>query len=153
MTLQAKPVEQDHLMRLFRLKVTEAQRNQVASNEFTLAEAAYEPGSHVWGLWDEDQAVGLLAMIDPTHSNDEDVLQNPHAGYIWRLLIAKEFQSKGYGRQAIEIARNMAKSWGMSHVTLSFVDQDGGAEGFYLKCGFSRTGRVIDEELEMIATV
>ncbi len=153
MTLQARPVEQDHLRTLFRLKVTPDQQKQVAPNEYTLAQQAYEPGSGVWGLWDDDDAVGLMAMINPSESNDEDLDAHPNAAYIWRLMIDHRFQGKGYGTQAIARAGDVAKQWGLTHLTLSFVDRPGGAEGFYTKCGFTRTGRIIDDEVEMIAAI
>ena len=41
----------------------------------------------------------------------------------------------------------------MTPMTLSFVDKPGGAEALYLKHGFTRTGRIIDDELEMMAPV
>ena len=67
MALERRRVEKDHLRALFRLKVAEDQAGLVAPNEITLAQAAYEPGGYVWGLWEGDIAVGLLAMIHPGH--------------------------------------------------------------------------------------
>ena len=148
--LERREITRDHLRPLFRLKVTDAQQDQVAPNEFSLAEQAYEPASQAWGLWDGDILVGFMSMIDMSRYPHREDADDPESAYIWRLLIGKEFQGKGYGRAAIEQAAEVAQGWGLSKLSLSFVDKEGGAGPFYEKCGFRRTGQIIDDELVMI---
>ena len=150
MTLEARDIHRDHLSALFKLKVREDQRDQVAPNEVTLAQQAYEPaGTFVWGLWDGDTAVGLLAMIDLRDYEDTEEGDDLESAYIWRLLIGAEHQGKGYGRQTMAVAEGIARDWGVPRVTLSIVKKPDGAQRFYEKCGYALTGKTIEDELQM----
>lgn len=151
--LTLRPIHRDHLRRLFRLKVAKGQEGQVAPNEITLAQQAYEPGGYVWGLWEGEEIVGLLAMIHPGEVEEVEEGDDPEAAYVWRLMIGEQFQGRGLGREAIDRAMEVARGWHLPRISLSFVDKPGGAEGFYLKCGFVRTGRIVEGEVEMMRDV
>jgi diamine N-acetyltransferase len=148
-TLAARPVTRDHLRTLFRLKVRPDQDGLVAPNEFTLAQASYETGSRVWGLWDGDTAVGLMAMVHPGeypwHEPGDDRL----AAYLWRLIIGADHQGRGHGRAALDLAIGVARDWACPRLTLSVVDAPHSNIGFYEHCGFRRTGHIIDGEIVM----
>ena len=51
MTVSLKPVARDDLDGLFRLTVTDAQSRFVASNPVSIAQAAYEPNTEIFGIW------------------------------------------------------------------------------------------------------
>lgn len=150
MALERRPVDRGSLRALFRLKVLENQQPLVAPNEITIAQQAYEPASAVWGLWDGETAVGLLAMIDMSRYPDPEEADDRKSAYIWRLMIGADYQGKGHGRAAIAEAEVVAREWGLSRLSLSFVDVEDGAEGFYLRNGFVRTGHLIDGEVQMV---
>jgi diamine N-acetyltransferase len=81
---------------LIRLSVDEGQGGLVAENAKTLAQAAYETGSSVWGLWVSEEPVGLMAMIDPRVYPWLDEGDDPSAAYLWRLMIDARHQGRGY---------------------------------------------------------
>ena len=147
-----REVQRDHLSQLFRLEVKPEQDGQVAPNAITLAQAAYEPGGAVWGLWDGDTLVGLLAMID-LRGHPECMPGEEDAAYVWRLMVAADQQGKGYGARAMAEAATVAEEWGRSRVLLSAVDKAFGSIPFYERCGFSPTGNIVDGEVEMDAPV
>ncbi|MEM1431875.1 MAG: GNAT family N-acetyltransferase [Pseudomonadota bacterium] len=147
-----RPVERDHVRPLLKLKVKPDQQEQVASNAATLAQQAYEPNSYVWGLWDGDTPVGLLAMLDPAGHPDEEQ-DKADAAYVWRLMIDSAHQGNGYGLRALGEVLAVAQEWGRSRVMLSAVERDGGAIAFYEKYGFDRTGRIVWGEVEMSVPV
>lgn len=146
--LDRREITRDNLGALLRLKVRPDQDHLVAPNPVTIAQCTYEqPGSHVWGLWDGDEPVGLLAMIHPgeyPHMEDGDDLEG---AYIWRLMIAAEHQGKGYGAEAIAACRDQARAWGLPRVATSVVQSDDSNIGFYEKLGFRRTGAIVDDEI------
>jgi len=143
-----RDVLRDHLRPLFALEIRPDQKGQVAPNAVTLAQAAYEPGAAVWGLWDGETAVGLLAMID-TQKNPDSSPQDADAAYIWRLMVDADQQGKGYGARALGAALGTADAWQRPRLVLTAVDNDGGAIPFYERFGFVQTGRVVDGEREM----
>jgi diamine N-acetyltransferase len=134
---------------LIKLKVGAHQGGLVADNAVTMAQAAYTDGSYVWGLWDTDTPVGLMAMIHPTESPDHEEGDDPNAAYVWRLMIDHAEQGKGYGKLAMSQAASQAQEWGFKRITLSVVDAPNSNIAFYEKQGFTRTGRIIDGEIEL----
>ena len=144
-------MKRDHLRALFRLDVHPAQCKLVAPNSNTLAQAAYETGSEVWGLWDGDNPVGLLAMIDPTRHLWPEEGDDLQAAYIWRLMIDKTQQGKGYGRAATELAIAQTRVWALPRVSVTVVENNpASALPFYENQGFVKTGRIIDGETELM---
>lgn len=150
MTLTLRPVQRAHLAALFKLKVRPDQDKLVAPVEITLAQAAYEPCSEVWGLWDGDTLVGQMAMIDLARSPHTEACDEPESAYVWRLLIDAGFQGRGYGKAALALADDIARGWGRRRISLSVVDAPNSALPFYVSCGYRDTGRTDDGEKVLI---
>lgn len=144
--LERREITHETLTPLLRLKTRPDQAHLVASNAVTIAQAAYEPGGYVWGLWDGDVAVGLLAMLHP-YEAELDEGDDPDGAYVWRLLIGADFQGKGYGRAAIGEALVQARAWGLPRLATSVVDSPDSNIGFYEGLGFRRTGAIVDGEI------
>jgi diamine N-acetyltransferase len=144
--LDRRPVERDHLAALFALSVRADQQGLVAPNVRTIAQAAYEPGSYVWGLWEGQIAVGLMAVIHPGESPHLDPTDDPQAAYLWRLMIGADHQGKGHGRAAIGHLVAIARAWTLPRIAASVVDAPHSNLGFYERLGFRWTGRITDGE-------
>jgi diamine N-acetyltransferase len=147
--IERRAVLRDHVAALIGLAVGEDQRGLVAVNAVTLAQAAYEPGARVWGLWEGSTVVGLMAMIDPRQA-DLDPGDDPEAAYLWRLMIGAAHQGRGFGAAALAEAEAQARLWGLPRLAASVVERDGSALPFHLRYGFRRTGRTIDGEAEIV---
>ena len=150
--LEAREITFENLSALLKLKVSDAQDKYVAPNAVTIAQYHYEPAGWVRGLYDGETAVGLLAMINPSISSPSFEDGDPtDGGYMWRLLIGEEHQGKGYGRQAVEIAKNLCREWGYKKLYTSAVPGDLTPIPFYESCGLHKTGRMLDGEVELVA--
>jgi diamine N-acetyltransferase len=151
--LEKRLVTRDHLWPLINLTVRPDQHDLVSSNMKTFAEAPFEPGSRVWGLWVGETPVGLMAMVHPReypyHEEGDDV----EAAYVWRLMIAADHQGHGYGRTAIGMAVAVARYWGCPRITLGVSPASHSAQQFYEKMGFRSTGRIVEEDLIMTRDV
>ena len=149
--LERRTVLRDHLWDLITLSVRPDQNDLVSSNMKTFAEAPFEPGARVWGLWDADTPVGLMAMVHPAeypfHAPEDD----REAAYLWRLMIAADRQGKGYGRAAIGMAVAVARDWNCPRLTAGVSDVGHSNLGFYERLGFRWTGRF--EEGEKVASL
>lgn len=136
------------------LAVRDDQDHLVAPNAVTLAQALFEGGSEVFGIYDGDTPVGLLALIDFAH--DAAKLQTGETRdtlYIWRLMIDANHQGRGHGRAALAFAADVAQIRGRRQIALSVVPDAASALPFYEASGFAKTGRKIDGELELIRPV
>ena len=74
------------------LTVDASQESFVADNKQSLVESAYEDGLYVLGIYNKDTMVGFLLY-------DYD---NTFPGWsLSRFMIGKQYQGKGYGKQAM----------------------------------------------------
>ncbi|WP_170424751.1 GNAT family N-acetyltransferase [Ruegeria arenilitoris] len=117
----------------------------------TMAQSVFEPGSEIYGVWEQSTPVGLLAVVDMSHPEaDLDEGDDPDGIYIWRLMVDQAHQSRGHGRAALEFAKSLACERGRSNLIVSVVDEPGGAMPLYTKFGFRPTGRIVDGEVELV---
>lgn len=143
--IKRRIVTRETLWPLINLDVAPGQRDLVTDNRTTFAEAAYEPGASVWGLWQGETPVGLMAMVDPGGVAAHGPFLDPAAAYLWRLMIAHDHQGQGYGAQALSFAAQSARDWGASRLVVGVRDVAHGYRSFYERFGFRDSG-VIEEE-------
>lgn len=144
--MERRDITRDHLFELIALEVREDQRDLVARNIETLAEAPYETGARVWGLWDGGTPFGLMAMVHPDEFLWHDPGDDRQAAYLWRLMIDARHQGKGFGRAAVNEALGVAREWGFPRLAASVADKPHSSMGFYERLGFRWTGRIVEGE-------
>lgn len=136
------------------LVVAPEQSDLLTPNVMTMAEAPFEPGALVRGMWQGDTVVGLLAMLRPSAYPEEvDIVIRRDAAYVWRLMVGEGFQGQGLGYLALDEAKRTAVEWGYGGMTLTVAGKPHSAIPFYEKFGFAMTGRMLwedDNELEMV---
>ncbi len=148
--IEPREVNGDTVNALIALAVKTSQMRLVASNAITIAQAAYQPGAWLRGLWLGNTPVGLIAMIDLDHPGVTlDDADPRSAAYLWRLMVDQYQQGKGYGRAAMQIAAAQGKEWGKTQLVLSVVPAERNSFGFYEKLGLKKTGRMVEDEVEM----
>jgi histidinol dehydrogenase len=143
---EVRPCTQDNIDALMKLAVAPSQQRFVADNARSLAQAAYEPLGRPLGLFDGDVAVGFLLLYDARGDREEPADQL----YVWRLMIDAAQQRKGYGRRAMAWVVDEARRLGVAGVGLSHVVGNDEAGAFYQSLGFAYTGKVEDNEREMV---
>jgi histidinol dehydrogenase len=146
---EVREVAKDDVRPLVKLKVSPDQEAFVANNAISLAQAAYEPLGRPLGLYARGEPVGFLLVYDDRHDDEEptDALR------VWRLMIDAQHQRKGYGKLALQWAKDEARRMGVSAVGLSCVQGNDAARTLYESLGFVATGVVKDSEAEMIFTL
>jgi GNAT superfamily N-acetyltransferase len=65
------------------------------------------------------------------------------AVYLTGLSVSVAQQARGFGRVALEDARETAKGWPADAIRLDAWDAAAGAGSFYAKCGFAERGHVV----------
>jgi diamine N-acetyltransferase len=151
--LERRPVTRETVRPLAALAVRPDQPRLVTPNALTLAEAPFETGSHVWGLWAGDVPVGLMAMVHPDLYPWHQPGDDREAAYLWRLMIDGASQGKGYGRAALDFTMQTARDWGKPRVTASVSAEPHSNLGFYQHYGFRTTGRIVEGEVEIVMDV
>lgn len=153
MKFERREIDWRTVNQLIALTVGPGQDDLVGPNVKTLAQAAYYPGSFVWGLWDDQTPVGLMAVMKSNETAELMPQDIPNAVYLWRLLIGSDFQGHGYGKAAIVECIAQTREWGLQNLFVTVVDSPDSNIAFYEKLGFQRTGRIIKEEIELLIQV
>jgi len=127
----------------FKLSVFESQRNFVAANITSLAEAyvrrdLVEP----YAIYNDETMVGFVMIIP-----DDDDLQSM---YIWRFMVDQKYQGQGFGKQTLKLIIEMVESrHAFTAIKLSFEPENSHAKNLYESLGFVLTGRILEGEAEM----
>lgn len=139
-----------------KLEPAEEQKNYVARNIYSLAEAyvALTNGDCIpmpYAIYVNDIMVGFIMLsYNDADENDDD----ENAYQVWRLMIDKQYQGKGYGKEAMVRALELIKTFPYgeaSVVFLSYTPENLVAKQFYTSFGFIETGEV--EAGELIAVL
>ena len=94
---------------------------------------------------DEDTLVGFVMISDGIPQPMDDDLVGPY--FLWKLLIDEAFQRRGYGVATIgAVVEYVRARPGADVLYTSCADGPGSPRGFYLRYGFTDTGRVMWDE-------
>ena len=145
---------------LIDLTVRQAQKNFVADNIYSLAEAyatqADSKPVQPFGIYKGEKPVGFLMIGYDFDNWDDEIPYFSKNGYIiWRFMIDKRYQGKGHGRQAFQLALDFVRTFpcGPSDICwLSYEPENLAAKNLYASFGFVEApeGYVEGEEMPAI---
>ena len=121
------------------LRLTKEQKNYLPDNVSNLALAGVirEAGFHVFtfGIYLGEKPIGFVMIgydipLDPEDDLNEKYWFTRDSYFIWRFMIDKRYQRKGYGKQALElneneVARRMYAGFGFEEVPEAYDEDDG----------------------------
>ena len=70
--------------------------------------------------------------------------------FIWRLMIDKRYQKRGYGREAIKLALDFIRTWPCGkaeYCSLSYEPENEVARELYRSMGFIENGEMDGDEI------
>lgn len=123
--------------------LTAAQQKCVAPNAYSIAEASYYPGI-AWfrAIYLDETPIGFI-MLELDDPSDREEGELPSV-FLWRFMIAKDYQRLGYGKRVLDLIVKKCKSEGIHYLETSVNMGDESPYGFYIKYGFVDTGEKID---------
>ena len=136
-----REVTADTVRTICRLDVHEDQRQFVAPNAVSIAQAYFS--EHAWfrAIYAGDTPVGFLML--------EDRPEKPEY-YLWRFMIDARYQGMGFGRKALELLIEHVRTRpGATELLTSVHQAEGGPQGFYESMGFTLTGEYEEGEAVM----
>jgi diamine N-acetyltransferase len=126
------------------LEVADEQRDLVASNAYSIAESKFDPYVVPKAIYAGKRPVGFI-MWESLQGDGK-----PHEYSIFRFMIDRRQQGKGYGRAAlIKAIEEIRKDTSVRRITISYVPGNTVSKRFYESLGFAEIG--VDEDGEMIA--
>jgi diamine N-acetyltransferase len=135
MSVSLRPVTRENVRAVCDLELADGQRHLVAPAAFTVAEGHYEPDALLRAIYDGERPAGVLLVELETGTP-----------YLVRFMVDARQQGRGVGREAVELLCGELRRAGWTALETSFQPVDGGAEGFWRRCGFEDTGRTRDGE-------
>mgnify|MGYP002620508452 len=144
--IELKEITYDNLKDVISIydTLSEADKKHVAPNVVSLAEA-YLNYSIAWprAITLDNQVIGFVMLgLDNFIADKED-----HPVYfLWRLMIATEFQNQGYGKQLLDQVVQKCKEENIRYLYVSSTRYDDMPYKMYLSYGFKDTGREEDGE-------
>jgi len=160
-TLKKISILDDNMKECVALQILPEQYNFVASNAVSLAEAydtnkAYEEkgeGSIAvpYAVYENSKMVGFIMYgYFPPEDEEDAYSKDEHVYYVWRLLIDKNHQRKGIGREVVKqvMAEIKSKPYGeANYCYVSYEPTNIGSKTTFASYGFEEDGRVIDGEV------
>jgi diamine N-acetyltransferase len=141
-----REVTQDNIFKVIQLWNTldDSQKKSVAPNAVSLAQA-YVNQERAWprAIYLNEEPIGFVMMA--LHDDDIPEADQP-AYFLWRFMIAKPYQSQGYGRLVIETLKQKAIQDGMKYLYVTCTMHEVMPYKFYINCGFEDTHEMDDDE-------
>jgi diamine N-acetyltransferase len=122
------------------LAVPTDQRDFVAPNALSIAEAHFVPTHWMRAIYADAEPAGFLLTY-------EDPSQGEYA--VWRFMVAGSYQRRGVGRRAMELLLARWRREGVAVARLGVIPANVGAIRFYESLGFRLTGEQELGELVM----
>lgn len=153
--LRLEKVTGKNVWDILRLHVKDEQKSFVAGNDTSIIEAytTITGGGYAFpfGIYDDDIPVGFLMIGFDTDDYWENPAQIAKNNYnLWRLMIDRQYQHKGYGKTAVKLALDFIKTLPCGkadYCWLSYEPENIFAQRLYHSFGFHETGEMDGEEV------
>jgi diamine N-acetyltransferase len=130
MSVSLRAVSRENVRAVCDLELAAHQSALVAPAAFTVAEGHYEPGALLRAIYVDGEPAGVLLVEVETGTP-----------YLVRFMVDARRQGRGAGREAVALLCGELREAGWTALETSFQPVEGGAEGFWRRCGFEDTGR------------
>ncbi len=156
--LKLKKINRSNIGKILKLEVFDNQKSFVATNNSSILEAyiAISENNHVFtfGIYKDDTPIGFLMIGFDVNSDDEGAPKIAKGNYnIWRLMIDKKFQGKGFGKKAMDLALEFVNTFPCGtakYCWLSYESDNDIARQLYKSVGFVETSEKDGEEIVAI---
>ena len=135
-----RKIDEYNFAKVIRLEVDKEQEDFVASNSFSLSQAYVMPECRPLAVYNGMTPVGFVM-----YALDRDDGEY----WIYRLMIDKARQRKGYGREAMRLLIEHIKKEAPDRrvIYISFEPHNEGAKHLYTSLGFVPDNREVDGEI------
>jgi diamine N-acetyltransferase len=127
-----REITRDNLRSVIALETTPEQKQFVAPNAVSVAEAHFSPLAWMRAIYADDTPVGFVLLSDDAEEAKY---------YLWRYMVGAEYQGLGFGLRGLQLVVDYVRSRpGAKEMLLSYVPGDGCPRDFYARVGFVDTG-------------
>lgn len=157
--IHLEKIDANNVWDVLDLKVKKTQKDFVAPNDISIIQAYTAIGTECsafpFAIYKGKKAVGFLmigfneaALYDSFDDEAPEALKNNYS--LWRLMIDKKQQKKGYGREAIKLALDFVRTWPCGQAEfceVSYEPENEVAKKLYHSMGFRENGERDGDEI------
>jgi len=149
-----KEITNKNIWKVCELEPFEDQKDFVAENIQSLTEAyaTRNEGNNALPLavYNDAELIGFVMIGKGTVGNEEesDLIKENYS--LWRLMIDKKYQGQGLGKQTIDAAMDLIRTFPFGEakkVWLSYEPENTRARDIYRKYGFVENGEMCGNEI------
>lgn len=136
--------------RIIELKVKPEQETLIATNAVSMADAYFYREAWMRAIYLDDKPIGFVMLGD--NSRKYKIIRNyKQFLYIWRFMVADDFQGKGYGKKAMQkVIEHVKSKQNAKELIIFSLPQNKSALQFFENLGFKPTGKKLSVgDLEM----
>lgn len=144
--VKLRDVTADNWENVVDLELLDDQQGFVASNAVSIAESKFNPHAVPKAIYAGKKLVGFL-MFESLHEDGK-----PHEYSIYRFMIDKRHQGKGYGKAAMMLLLDLIREdRKLKRIEVCYMPDNAASRSLYVSLGFVEVG--LDEDGEMIAEI
>jgi diamine N-acetyltransferase len=132
--ISLKDLDRENWIRCARLSLDESQKDYVAPNVYSIAESKVEEHYCPRVICFNDEVVGFLMYCVEIDPPDETLF------WLFRFMIDKNSQAKGYGTKVLQIAIDEMAAKGAKRIRTMYKSSNYVTGKLYKKMGFRETG-------------
>ena len=152
--IRLEEITNQNVWKVCALRPFDSQKDFVAENVQSLAEACAtrNQGRNALppAVYGEDVLIGFVMVGKGTVGNGEESALIRDNYCLWRLMIDRNFQGRGYGRQTVEAVLALVRTcpFGPAEkIWLSYEPENTRARDLYRRCGFAENGELCEDEI------
>jgi diamine N-acetyltransferase len=133
--IELKIINEDNVLDIIKLWTTldDYQKSCVAPNAVSLAQAYASKRAWPRAIYDNQTPVGFVMLA----LHDDDIPKEDQPSYyLWRFMIAKEYQNKGIGKKVLDLIYAKAKEDKQKYLYTSCEVEGDMPYAFYMSYGF-----------------
>ena len=135
--INLREITSKNLKSIIDLNVREDQKDYVASNSVSIAQGHYSKSAWFKGIFYDDRPVGFVML---------DLIEEENKCFLWRFMIDREYQGKGFGKIALTQVIDFVRSLNLyTYIATSYVPAENSAGGFYKNFGFIESEEITKE--------
>ena len=140
--IHLQPVTKENLDEVLSLKIYDSQADFVSSTAESLAQAyVYQETAFPFAVYDGQTVVGFIMM---------GYYEAKNYYTLWKLLISREHQRRGYGKEALRLGIAFLKErFHVNEIYTGVIPGNVVAKRLYESMGFRETGLFENNMLEM----
>ncbi|WP_142826296.1 GNAT family N-acetyltransferase [Planococcus soli] len=146
LTIKIEELNETNWYACCELEVAEEQKQYMEPNAVSIAQSKFEHTLKPFAIYAEEKVVGFLMC--------NSVPEELDAYWIYRIMVDKQHQGKGIGKEASRLLiEEMTSSWNAKKIAVGYHPENHGAHQLYASLRFVDNGDRFGKEMAVVKLV